>query len=74
MEINLLPQIGTTSSFRTARSNGAIQTLQMIGATGTAIYFDDIYISSGVNTTLIPEPSAFAVASLASLDLLRRRR
>lgn len=70
--------LGTPSySFRTA-TNNSIQTLQLIsdaiyasGEDGGPVLIDDIYISSGVNTTLIPEPSTYAmIFGLAMLGLV----
>lgn len=67
--------IGTGAyTFRTGTTN-SIQTLQLISNNATdSVLIDDIYIASGANTTLIPEPSSAALLSLAALGLLRRRK
>ena len=58
-----------------ASSTGSIQTLQLItNHASDTVLMDDFYISSGVNTTMIPEPATggLLLGAVALLGLLRR--
>ena len=61
-----------TYTFRTSTTD-SIETLQLLAHHGNPILLDDFYISSGVNTTFIPEPSVGILLLLAAAGLGTRR-